>query len=205
MKIYEQRSAPNPRRVRIFLAEKGLLDQVTFVQLDMDKGELETEAFARKNAWQRVPVLELDDGTCLAETVAICRYLEELHPEPSLFGRSALERAQVEMWNRRVELGFFFQISQAFRHTHPAMAPLETPQVPAWGEANKARALQSLARLNDALAERRFIAADVFTVADITAMCAVNFMRPVRLKRPEGLEHLERWYSEVTERPSATA
>ena len=154
MKILETRTAPNPRRVRIFLAEKGI--EVPFEELDLMKGALKTPEFTEMNWFQRVPVLVLDDGTAISETIAICRYFEETQPEPALFGKGALGRATVEMWNRRMELGLFLSVAQAFRHLHPAMAHLEVPQVPAWGEANKPRALEVLGFLDRELASRQY-------------------------------------------------
>jgi glutathione S-transferase len=201
MKILETRTAPNPRRVRIFLAEKG----ITVAYEDLDLMKLRTPEFTAKNWFQRVPVLVLDDGTAIAETVAICRYFEELQPEPALFGKGALGRATVEMWNRRVELGLLFCVASAFRHLHPAMATLEVPQVPAWGEANKPRALEVLAYLDKELAGRRFIAGDELSIADITALCAVDFMKPARIQRPPELTNVARWHAEMSARPSARA
>ncbi len=203
MRIIETRAAPNPRRVRIFLAEKGL--QVAFAEVDLMKGDLRTEDMTAKNPLQRVPILEFDDGTCLSETVAICRYFEELHPEPALFGRGALGKATVEMWNRRVELGLLASVAHAFRHLHPAMAHLEVPQVGAWGEANKPKVLAMLSLLDRQLAQSAFIAGPDYSVADITALTAVDFMKPARIQRPEGLTHLDRWYRDVSSRPSAAA
>ena len=203
MKILQTKTAPNPRRVRIFLAEKGI--EVPFEEVDLMKGELKTPEFTRLNWFQRVPVLVLDDGTALAETVAICRYFEEIKPEPALLGSGALGRATVEMWNRRIELGLFLSVAQAFRHLHPAMAHLEVPQVAAWGEANKPRALDIVGFLDRELADRQFIAGDAFSIADITALVAVDFMRLARIKRPPELQNLDRWHREVSSRPSARA
>ncbi|MGE5513753.1 MAG: glutathione S-transferase [Bacteroidota bacterium] len=203
MKIVQTRQAPNPRRVRIFLAEKGI--EVPFEELDLMKGELKTPEFTKVNSFQRVPVLVLDDGTAIAETIAICRYFEAQKPEPALFGKGALGTATVEMWNRRVELHLLFPVSQAFRHLHPAMAHLEVPQVAAWGEANKPRALEALAILDRELGRSRYIAGDDFSVADITALVAVDFMKPARIQRPEELKNLARWHTEVSSRPSAKA
>lgn len=203
MKILETRTAPNPRRVRIFLAEKGI--EVPCEEMDLMKGALKTAEFTQVNWFQRVPVLILDDGTAISETVAICRYFEETKPEPVLFGTGALGRATVEMWNRRVELGLFFSVAQAFRHLHPAMAHLEVPQVPAWGEANKPRAQDVLGFMDRELAGRQYIAGDAFSIADITALVAVDFMKPARIQRPAELKNLERWYGEVSSRPSAKA
>jgi glutathione S-transferase len=203
MKILETRTAPNPRRVRIFLAEKGI--EATFEEMDLMKGALKTPEFTELNWFQRVPVLVLDDGTAISETIAICRYFEETKPEPALFGKGALGRATVEMWNRRMELGLLLSVAQAFRHLHPAMAHLEVPQVSAWGEANKPRAQEILGFVDRELASRPFIAGDSFSVADITALVAIDFMKPARIPRPPELKGLERWYQEVSSRPSAKA
>jgi glutathione S-transferase len=203
MKILETHTAPNPRRVRIFLAEKGV--SVAFEELDLMKGALKTPEFTKLNRFQRVPVLLLDDGTAIAETVAICRYFEEITPAPALFGSGPEGRARVEMWNRRMELGLLFSVAQAFRHLHPAMANLEVPQVPAWGEANKPRALEVLGFMDEELGKRRFIAGNDYSIADITALVGVDFMKPARIQRPPGLENLARWYGDVSARPSAKA
>jgi len=203
MKILETRSAPNPRRVRIFLAEKGVT--VPYEEWDLAKGALKSAEFTQINKMQRVPVLVLDDGTAISETMAICRYFEELNPEPPLMGTGAKGRAIVEMWNRRMELNLLFHVAGAFRHTHPAMATLEVPQVKEWGEANKPKAIETLKILDEQLGQSRFVAGDTYSVADITGMCAVDFMRPARIVRPEGLVNLERWYADVSARPSAKA
>ncbi len=203
MKLLETRMAPNPRRVRIFLAEKGI--QVPTEELDLMKGELKTESFTNLNKLQKVPVLLLDDGTPICETMAICRYFEELHPEPALFGKGALGKATVEMWQRRMELGLMAAVTSAFRHLHPAMANHEVPQVAAWGEANKPRALDMLRILDEQLASNHYVAGDAYSVADITALVTMDFMKPARVQRPEGLVNVERWYKEVAARPSAKA
>lgn len=203
MKILETRLAPNPRRVRMFLAEKGIT--VAYEEHDLMKGALKTPEFTKLNAFQRVPVLLLDDGTAISETVAICRYFDEQQPAPALFGTGALGRATVEMWNRRMELGLLNAVASAFRHTHPAMATLEVPQVKEWGEANKPKAQAILQMLDGELATHRFVAGQEFSIADITAIVAIDFMRPARIQRPEGLTHLDRWYAEVSARASAKA
>lgn len=203
MKILETRQAPNPRRVRVFLAEKGI--QVAYEELDLMKGALKTADFTRLNPFQRVPVLLLDDGTAISETMAISRYFEEMQPSPPLLGRTAREKALVEMWNRRMELGLFFHVAQAFRHLHPAMAGHEVPQVKDWGEANKPKAIEVMGFLDQQLADNRFVAGADYSVADITALVAMDFMKLARLQRPAELKHLERWYQEVAARPSAKA
>lgn len=202
MHIIETHTAPNPRRVRIFLAEKGIT--VPFEEVDLLVG-VRTPAFAALNPMRRVPTLILDDGTAISESVAICRYFEELHPEPALFGRGATGRAKVEMWNRRAELGLFAAVTHAFRHLHPKMAGLEVPQVAAWGEANKAKAAEMLRMLDAGLEQQEFIAGDEYSIADITTLVAIDFMKPARLERPQSLANLARWYEQVSARPSAQA
>lgn len=203
MKIFQTRQAPNPRRVRIFLAEKGV--EVAYEELDLMKGELKTPEFTKINTFQRVPVLMLDDGTAIAETMAICRYFEATNPEPALFGKGATSIAKIEMWNRRVELNLLFPVAQAFRHLHPAMAQLEVPQIAAWGEANKPKALETLSILDEELARSRYIAGNAYSVADITALVAIDFFKPARIQRPDNLKNLARWYDEVSTRPCAKA
>jgi glutathione S-transferase len=203
MQLYDGGRAPSPRRVRIFLAEKGI--EVPKIPVDLGKLEQKSRSFTALNPMQRVPALVLDDGTVITETMAICRYFEALHPEPNLFGRDALEIAKVEMWSRRVEFGFYAAVIAVFRHTHPAMAAMEVPQVPQWAEANKPRVMNFLAILDHELASRRFLAADRFTVADITGLVSVDFMKPAKLAIPETLEHVRRWHAEVAARPGAAA
>jgi glutathione S-transferase len=203
MRIIETRSAPNPRRVRIFLAEKGI--SVTFEEVDLMAGALRTAQFSALNPLQRVPILILDDGTVIAESVAICRYFEEVQSRPALFGEGPVGRASVEMWNRRVEFGLFAAVAAVFRHLHPKMSHLEAPQVAAWGEANKAKVAEMLVLLDAVLADRPFIAGAQYSIADITALVAVDFMRAARLDRPPGLDNVARWHAEVSARPSAAA
>src|ERR1700733_4473236 len=161
MKLYDGGRAPNPRRVRVFLAEKGIT--VPTEQVDLGQLQQRSDAYTAINPMQRVPALVLDDGTVIAESIAICRYFEALYPEPQLFGRGALERAQVEMWNRRVELQLFLPVASVFRHLHPAMIQIENPQVPEWGEANKPRIVDFLRFLDGELKDRRFVAGKDFT------------------------------------------
>lgn len=201
MRIIEEPRAPNPRRVRIFLAEKGI--SIPSEPLSINKHEHKSDAFRRVNPLQQVPVLVLDDDTVITESVAICRYFEELQPDPPLFGVGARERADVEMWNRRVEHGLFQAVAHCFRHSHPMMAELERPQIPAWGEINRERARAFLRTLDGELADRQFLAGPRFTIADITLLVAIDFMRPPKIERPAGLAHLDRWYAEVAARPSA--
>jgi glutathione S-transferase len=203
MKLYDSKMAPNPRRTRIFMAEKGI--SVPTEQVDMMKMEHKTPEYTAINPLQRMPVLVLDDGTVIAESLAICRYFEGLQPEPPLFGVGAKESALVEMWSRRVENNFFAAVAAVFRHLHPAMKELEVPQVPAWAEANKPRVAQFLELLDGELAKREFIAGDHFSIADITALCTVDFMKPARLTVPDGAANVKRWHAAVSARPSARA
>jgi glutathione S-transferase len=203
MKLYDGGRAPNPRRVRVFLAEKGV--NLPTEQIDLGGLQQKTDAYTAINPLQRVPALVLDDGTVIAESIAICRYFEALHPEPPLFGRGALDTALIEMWNRRVELHLLMPMSFVFRHLHPAMKEMEVPQVPAWGEANKPRVLAFLELLDRELKDRAHIAGADYSVADITAMIAVDFMRVMKLSPPDTLVNLNRWHATVAARPSAKA
>ena len=203
MKLYDSARAPNPRRVRVFLAEKGV--SVPTEQVDIGALAHKSAAFAAVNPMQRVPALQLDDGTVIAESMAICRYFEALRPEPPLFGRGAIEVALVEMWNRRLELNLLGPIASVFRHLHPAMKVLEQPQIPDWGEANKPRVAEFLGFLDGELKDRLFVAGDDYSVADITGMVAVDFMKPAKLTVPDELTHLRRWHAQVSDRPSARA
>jgi glutathione S-transferase len=203
LRIIETRRAPNPRRVAIFLAEKGI--DLPREERDLMSGDLRRDDFSAVNPWQRVPVLILDDGTAISESVAICRYFEELYPEPPLFGTGPIGKAQVEMWNRRVELGLFGAVASVFRHLHPRMAHLEVPQVTSWGEANRDKVESELTRLDRRLAESSFIAGESYSIADITALVAIDFMKPAKLAAPESHSHVMRWYREVSSRPSALA
>lgn len=203
MRLYDSEKAPNPRRVRIFLSEKGLT--LPCVRIDLAAFEQRSDSFSHLNPWQTTPALELDDGTVITESMAICRYIEDSHPDPVLFGRTALEKAQIEMWNRRVELGLFAAVTHIFRHLHPGMVRHEVPQVAPWGEANKEKLFKTLTLINDRLLHSRHIAGDAFTVADITLLCAVDFMKPTKLRIPETHEGLLRWHQAVSARASAQA
>ena len=203
MKLYDGGRAPNPRRVRIFLAEKGI--SVPLVPVDMGANEHRGGEVAARNPLRRLPVLELDDGTVLTESVAICRYFEELQPEPALFGRGALGKAQVEMWQRRLELNLYLPVSQAFRHIHPAMKGWEVPQMPEWGEANKPKALDFLVLMDAELALREFAAGDEFSIADITGLVAIEFMKPARITVPAELTNVIRRHNALRARASAAA
>jgi glutathione S-transferase len=201
MKLYDADWAPNPRRVRIFLKEKDF--DIERVDVDLKAGAHLNDDFCHINPLRRVPVLELDDGTRISESVAICRYIEEIQPDPPLFGHGAKEKALVEMWNRRVELGFFMPVAFAFRHIHPGMATAEAPQIKEWGEANKPKAIAFLHLLEDQFGDRPFVAGDHFSIADITLLVAYDFMRVARLTCPDDCVRVRRWYAAVSARPSA--
>jgi len=203
MKFYDGGRAPNPRRVRIFLAEKGI--KIPTEQVDLGALQQRSEAYTAINPMQRVPALVLDDGTVIAESIAICRYFEVLQPDPPLFGRGAFASALVEMWNRRAELHLFLPVASVFQHLHPAMKAMIDPQVPEWGEWNKPRVMAFLQFLDSELKDRPFVAGAGYSVADITAMVAVDFMRVSKLAVPDTLANLKRWHQAVSARPSAAA
>ena len=203
MLLYTTPLAPNPRRVRIFLAEKG----ITVPMRDVDLMALEHrgEEYAKVNPLMAVPALELDDGAVLTESVAICRYFETLQPEPPLFGRGGREQAFVEMWQRRMEFSLFQPIGLAFRHSHPKLARLEQPQLPELAEIQRGRAVKVMRFLDSELATRRFVAGDAYTIADITALVALEIASLGRVETPPDLAYLARWRAEVSSRPSASA
>ena len=203
MKFFNSKYAPNPRRVRIFLAEKGL--SLPTEDVDLAALEHKSDAFTKVHAFQTIPSLELDDGSVISETMAICRYFDEIHPEPPLFGVGARERAEVEMWQRRAELSLFYPIAQTYRHAHPGAKNLEVPQVPDWSASCRAKALSAMELIDAHLANRPFLAGDHFSVADITGLVALDFCRPARITIPEGLVHLRRWREALAARPSASA
>jgi glutathione S-transferase len=203
MKLYDSSMAPNPRRVRIFLAEKGI--QVPREEINIATAENRKPEFLAKNPMGTVPVLELDDGSYLAESVAICRFFEEQQPDPPLMGAGAQDRAFVEMWNRRMELELLLPVAQAFRNTHDFFKG-RIPQVAEWGAVSKEASLKRLGWLEEVLGEREFVAGDRYTIADITALVAVDFGRvsDIRIDK-ETQPNLIRWYGAVSSRPSAKA
>jgi glutathione S-transferase len=204
MKLYDGGRFPNPRRVRVFLAEKGIA-MPPLEQVDLTTMQQKTVGFTALNPMQAIPVLELDDGTVISESVAICRYFEETHPLPPLFGRDAREKALVEMWNRRLEFGLFANITAIFRHGHPGMASHEVPQVKEWAHANHDKLAANLRILDNQLARHIFVTGDTYTIADITAQIAVDFMRLPKLSLPDDCSHVRRWHALVSARPSAKA
>ena len=202
MKLYDNANAPNPRRVRIFLAEKGI--EVPTVQVDIGAQENRKPEFLAKNPLGGVPVLELDDGSYVSETVAICRYFDEVEPEPALFGTGAAGRAKVEMWNRRMELEIAQRVFLAFQNTHEYFKG-RLPQAPEYGEIAKGIALARLAWLDGELAGRAFVAGDDYTIADITALVGIDFGRVVGIRIDPEHKNLKRWHDDVSARPSAKA
>lgn len=203
MKLYnENMPAPNPRRVRIYLAEKGI--EVPLVRIDMMKREHKAPEFMNKNSLGQVPALELDDGTVIAESVAICRYFEALHPEPPLFGRTALEKAQIDMWIRRGEFIVMGPIGNFWRHAHPRTAKL-LKQFNDFGESNREAAARSMHWLDRELEGHDFIVGNDFSVADITMLCTVDFGSFIGLGIPDDCANLKAWHARVSARPSAAA
>jgi len=201
MKLYTTTLAPNPRRVRIFMEEKGI--EMPVQEISIMEGEHKQEEYKKISPSSKVPALELDDGTVITESMAICRYLELLHPEPALFGSSKVEQAKIEMESRRIELELMLPIASAFRHTHPAAAALENPQIEEYGIAQRENAINRLNLLDEELGEQKFIAGDDYSVADITALCAIDFGGLAQIEVPSSLVNLSRWLEDMRSRPSS--
>jgi len=203
VKLYDSAVAPNPRRVRIFLAEKGF-NMPHVVQIDIAKGENREATYLAKNPLGGVPVLELDDGTVITESVAICRYVEEVQPHPVLFGTTPKERALTEMWQRRMELELFRYVTGCFQNTH-AFFKDRIHQVPEYGEICRKMAQTRLEWLEGELVGRPFIAGEHYTIADITALTAIDFGRVSNIRIQPHQKNLQRWHEAVSSRPSAKA
>ena len=210
MKLYDFSLAPNPRRVRMFLAEKGI--EVPMVQVNTREREQFSDWFQKINPRGAVPVLELDDGTLISESVAICRYFEETHPEPRLMGRDARDKAIVEMWNRRAELECTAAVGETLRNTLPMFEDRALPgaasgiaQIPALAERGRKSFVRFLQRLDDRLEDNQFLAGGVFTIADITAFISIDTGKRVEMAVPETCTNVLRWQTEVAGRPSASA
>ena len=204
MKLFIAPRAPNPRRVQMFIAEKGITG-IEEVPVDLNGGAHRTDEFRQLSPHARVPVLQLDDGRGLSETRAICSYLEGVHPEPNLMGRDYTERAFIEMADRQAEWYWMAVIAGAVRHTHPGLATLEVPQFPEFGQVQAQRVRESAARFDAMLAKQPYWAGDRFTIADITAFTSIEFARGLLKFRAgeEGFAHLQAWRDRVAERPSA--
>jgi glutathione S-transferase len=205
MKFYTSTRAPNPRRVAMFIAEKGLTG-IEQVQVDLGALQNRSPEYLAKNPLGRLPALELDDGRVLSETRAICTWLEGHAPEPNLMGEGFDERAFIEMADRRMELHLFLGIANCIRHTHPGLAALEQPQFAEYGAAQGEKMRETAHWLDGVLATQPFVAGQRFTIADITAFCALEFGRGLMKFRPgqEGLAHLQAWRDRIAERPSAS-
>lgn len=204
MKLYTSHRAPNPRRVRWVMAEKGIED-VDLIEIDILTGEHRTAEYRARVGVPHVPALELDDGTTISESVAIGRYLEALYPEPNLFGVDAREQAVIEMWTRRCEFYLANPIMLSVRHSHPALAALEAVQMPQLADYNRLAAEKFMKTLDRRLAEHEFIATDRFTIADIVAVAGLDFARLIKYRPPEDLTHLARWLEAGRARPAAKA
>ncbi len=206
MKLYDSKTAPNPRRTRIFIAEKGLDigSAIEVEQVDINALATRTPEFLKKNPMGRVPVLELDDGSHIAESIAICRYLEALHPDPPLFGTTPEEIARVEMWHQRVDYNLCERVFGCFQNTHDYMKD-RMQQVPEFGEVCRAAAVEFMGVLDEQLGRARFIAGDRYTMADISALMAIDFGRVAKIRMPDDAKNLARWHEEVSARPSASA
>ncbi|HEY1076184.1 MAG TPA: glutathione S-transferase family protein [Fontimonas sp.] len=200
MKLFTSKGAITPARVQFFLAEKGL--DIELEQVNLMKGEHKTPAYRAISPNGRTPALQLDDGRVLCESVAICRYIEELHPEPSLFGRTPFERAHVEMWQRMVELELMLPMAMAFRHTFPAMKALED-QVPEWGDKQRIAAQKRIKRFEQQLATQDYIAGPEFCIVDITAWCSFRFFRVAGFELGEDQPNLRAWFERIKARPAA--
>ena len=203
MKIYESRTAPNPRRVRMFLAEKGITD-IEYIQMDLQGGDNLKPDFLARNPLGKVPMLELEDGICLSETVAICRYFEEIFPEPALMGSTPLEKAQIEMWQRQCDIYFMSQVGMCFQHTTGYFKDRMTP-VKEFGIEAGRQAARFMSLMDTRLADNTYVAGESFSIADITMLCALDFARVIKLRMTDEHADLKRWHELVSARASAKA
>jgi glutathione S-transferase len=211
VKLYDMNRAPNPRRVRVFLAEKGI--DIPMVQIDIPSGENLAPAFTAINPRGLLPTLVLEDGTVLDETMAICRYIEAVYPDPNLFGQTPLEIAQVESWQRRCELEGMYSVGMAFRNASPfyahrstqGTAGQDTDQIPELVTRGKLLAERFFISLNERLGQSAYVALDRFTVADITAMITVDFARWIKVYPTPDQTDLAAWHARVSARASAKA
>ncbi|MBQ0781436.1 MULTISPECIES: glutathione S-transferase family protein [Thalassolituus] len=203
MKLYDNNQAPNPRRVRMVLAEKGIPD-VEIVPIELGAGGNLTPEFCAKNPFGKVPVLELDDGFCLAETGAICRYLDERFDGGSLFGKTVEDRARIDMWDHRMELGLVISVAMGFQHLSGFFKDRMTP-VEAWGKECVGNVLKILPILEKQLSDNTWVAGSEFSIADITAICAIDFARVIKIRIGDEYPSIQRWHAAMKERPSYTA
>ena len=206
MKIYDIPGFPNPTRVRIALAEKGLADKVEFIPVDVPSGEHKTPEFLAKNPSGTVPVLELDDGTFVAECSAITEYLDHKDGNPTLTGNTPEERAKIAMMQRRAEAGVLDAVGAYFHHATEGLGPeIETNQCPEWGTRQKDQAVAGMRYLNDVLKDQAYLAGETFTIADITAFAGLGFADFAKVDIPEDLTALKAWRARGAERPSIAA
>ena len=209
MKLYEYTMAPNPRRVRIFLAEKGV--EIDTVQVDIPSGENLAADFRAINPRSLLPTLVLDDGTVIDESVAICRYIEELHPEPPLMGTDAKSKAVIESVQRHMEWDGLLSVAEAFRNSNPTFVDRGisgsegVPAIEALVDRGRASTVRFLGALNDTLGQSAYVAGDAFSIADITAFCVVDFAKWIQVRAGDEHSHLNRWYTEFKARPSSQA
>lgn len=210
MKLYDFALAPSPRRVRMFIAEKGI--EIPSVQINTRERQQFSDEYRAVNPDCVVPTLVLDDGTCLGESVAICRYLEEIHPEPPLMGRDAREKAVIEMWSRRAEIQGYLAAAEAVRNGAPMFedrglpgVPGGVPQIPALIDRGKQTMGRLLVKLDRRLADNRFLAGAAFSIADITAFVAIDFAKRADIEIPSSCTNVARWFAEIAARPSAAA
>jgi glutathione S-transferase len=204
MKLYNApMPAPNPRRVRIYLAEKGI--SIPLVDVAITKREHKSPEHMARNSLGQLPTLELDDGTMISETVAICRYLESLHPAPPLFGKNALEQAQVDMWARRIEFQVMTPVGMFWRHNHPFTAAVVVPQYKEFGESNRAHYERALGWLDKELDGKDYLLGRDYTIADICLLSTVDFAAWIGLPIPDSVSNVKAWHARVSDRPSATA
>ena len=210
MKLYDFALAPNPKRVRMFLAEKSV--EIPSVQINTREREQFSEAYNAVNPSHVVPTLELDDGTCIGESVAICRYIEEMHPQPPLMGRDAKDKAIVEMWNRRAELEGYLSVAETLRNALPLFedralpgVPGGVPQIPALVKRGKQTMARFLDKLDEQLGDNQFVAGNAFSIADITAFISIELgHQRLEMTIPPHCKNVSRWYAEIGQRPSAS-
>lgn len=200
MKLYHSPTAPNPDRVIYFLRAKGKLDAVELEEISIMKQEHKRPGYREVSPYAQVPALTLDDGTNITESRAICTYFEGIFPEPNLMGTDPKEKALIEMWDRRVEMMFFIQFAGWFRNAHPAMAPLEVPQSAEAAAKSEKAARKMAERFNEHLASNAFVAADRFTIADITLYITCGFCRVMKWAPHKELPNLGRWHAQMTAR-----
>ena len=203
MKLYEYEAFPSPRRVRMFLAEKGI--EIARQQIDVPAGENRGAEYLNKNPDGVVPLLELDNGEYISETVAISRYFEETHPQPALMGSRAEEKARIDMWQRRVEHSLANPAATFFHHATEGLGEVDRYRNKAWGEKNKETVMAGMRLLENQLAGNKYVAGDTFSVADITALCSIDFAIFLNIPIPDEYEHLKRWHEDVSQRQSASA